>query len=178
MASSCLYWYPVLVAVKKKKAAPRKRRKKPRVRKTGRTSHYITGTYEAAKCKQPVKYRSSWELIVAKHLDDDPEVESFEYETIVIPYITSKTSMRIRKYFPDFIVSYKDGRTVIIEVKRQSALTQRTIMVKAEAATKYAKEKGWEYIFWTDKIINELRKLQEAKEKLSSASTSQPPAQP
>ena len=164
--------------VTKKKRVVRTRRKKiARKRKTGRTSHYITGTYDAVKCKEPVKYRSSWELTVAQHLDDDPTVESFEYETIIIPYITSRTSMRIRKYIPDFIVKYSDGRTVIIEVKRQSALNQRTIMVKAEAARKFAATKGWEYVFWTENIVMKLRKIQEAKEKLSLASISAQPAQ-
>ena len=155
-----------VVVVKKKKAPVKRRRRKiARKRKTGRTSHYITGTYNAKKCKRPVEYRSSWELIVAKHLDDDDTVESFEYETIVIPYITSKTSMRIRKYIPDFIVKYCDGRVVIVEVKRHSALTQRTIIAKADAAREYAAKKGWEYVFWTDKLVMELKKVQEAKEK-------------
>ena len=156
------------VVVKKKKAPVKRRRRKiARKRKTDRTSHYITGTYDAKKCKRPVEYRSSWELIVAKHLDDDDSVESFEYETIVIPYITSKTSMRIRKYIPDFIVKYSDGRVVIVEVKRHSALKQRTIIAKADAAREYAAKKGWEYVFWTDKLVMQLKKIQEAKEKSS-----------
>ena len=156
-----------VVVVKKKTTVKKRKRKVARKRKNGRTSHYITGTYEAKKCKRPVEYRSSWELIVAKHLDDDPCVESFEYETIVIPYITSKTSKRIRKYIPDFIVKYSDGRVVIVEVKRQSALEQRTIKAKAEAAREYAAQKGWEYVFWTDNLVMKLKKIQETKEKLS-----------
>lgn len=130
-----------------------------------RKKHYITGTYNAKKCKNPINYRSSWELTVAQHLDEDPNVESFEYETIVIPYITNKKTNRIRKYFPDFIVHYKSGNTTIIEVKRESALTQKTIQIKAEAAIKYAAQKGWSYIFWTESIIMPLKKMLEAKQK-------------
>jgi len=134
------------VALKK-----RKRRKK---------KGYITGVHKSPKCKEPINYRSSWELIVARYLDSDPLVEKYEYESLKIPYISNKKTKKTRNYIPDFLVFYTDGRKVLIEVKRTSALTQKIVIKKAEAAKEWATKNDCQYCFWTDRIIRVLKKIQ------------------
>lgn len=112
-----------------------------------------------------MKYRSGWELTVAKHLDEDPLVESYEYESIKIPYISNKRRGTVKNYIPDFIVTYTDGRKLIIEVKRKTALNQLLVRKKADAARLWACDNSAEYVFWTDPIIKALQKIQKAKSK-------------
>lgn len=138
-----------------KKKTVKKRRK--------RKSHYITGTHHSPKCPTPINYRSSWELTVAQYLDQNPDVLSYEYESINIRYAVAG---RYRTYTPDFLVLYKTGKKVIVEVKRADKLTDRKVIAKATATRKWLKEnklEDYEYQFWTDAVIEGYRKLLEAK---------------
>lgn len=139
------------------KKTTRKRRKK---------RHYKTGIHNSPKCKTPIKYRSGWELVVCLTLDANPNVASYEYETIKIPYILSKKS---HTYFPDFIITYTDGKKTIVEVKREDKLATKIVIAKAAAARKWIIEQnnGWGYEIWTNKIIEGFSKLLEIKNKKS-----------
>ena len=108
--------------IKSKKKTSKKRRKKKR--------GYITGTYISTKCKNPIKYRSSWELYVCKHLDEDQNVLNYDYEPYKIPYLSNVSSKKFRNYIPDFVVNYIDGSQKIIEVKRTSALNNSIVLKK------------------------------------------------
>ena len=63
-----------------------------------------------------VIYRSGWELSVMNWADTNPSVVKWGSEECVIPYIC-ETDKKIHRYFMDFIIKYKDGRTVLVEVK-------------------------------------------------------------
>ena len=138
-----------------KKPTTKKRRKRKR--------HYITGTHRSPKCPTPINYRSGWEHTVALYLDQNPDVLSYEYESINIRYAIAG---RYRTYTPDFIVVYKSGKKVIVEVKRADKLTDRKVIAKATATRKWLKEnkfEDYEYQFWTDAVIEGFAKLLEAK---------------
>ena len=149
--------------IKSKKKTSKKRRKK----KGG----YITGTYISTKCKNPIKYRSSWELYVCKHLDEDQNVLNYDYEPYKIPYLSNVSSKKIRNYIPDFVVNYIDGSQKIIEVKRTSALNNSIVLKKAEAAKKWCEnltietKKEVTYHFWTEAIIFPIKKMFLIREK-------------
>jgi len=138
--------------------------KKPtKTKRKKRKRHYITGTHHSPKCSTPINYRSSWELTVAQYLDQNPDVLSYEYESINIRYAVAG---RYRTYTPDFLVLYKTGKKVIVEVKRADKLTDRKVIAKATATRKWLKEnklEDYEYQFWTDAVIEGYRKLLEAK---------------
>jgi hypothetical protein len=76
-------------------------------------------------------FRSSWELSVCKFFDNHPSVYKWGSEEISIPYV-KPTDGRVHKYFPDFIVVYKDkeGNLIkeLVEVKplKESVLTERS----------------------------------------------------
>lgn len=125
--------------------------------------HYKTGVYNSSKAKNPVKYRSGWELTTAIALDRDPTVLAYEYEPFYISYISSIKSRRYRKYFPDFVVRYVDGSTKIIEVKRLNQVTNLTVMKKTEAAKQWCEKRGILFELWTDKKIQMLEKLNAAQ---------------
>lgn len=136
-------------------------------RRKRKGSRYHTGIHKSDKCiNSPIKYRSSWELTVARHFDTNPQVLSYAYEPFKIPYISNKQYGKIRHYIPDFLVRYIDGKTVLIEVKRQSALNQLKVRKKAKAARIWATEQVQPtfFEFWTDPIIKKLQEIEKIKE--------------
>ena len=132
-------------------------------RKRKRKKHYITGIHHSPKCPTPINYRSGWEYTVALYLDQNPEVLLYEYESINIRYAVAG---RYRTYTPDFLIVYKDGKKVIVEVKRADKLTDRKVIAKATATRKWLKENkliDYDYQFWTNAVIEGFKKLLEAK---------------
>lgn len=113
----------------------------PRRRKK-RKSHYHVGAYTSTKTGQTYRYRSGWELAYFKYLDSNSSVVSYEYERIVIEYVSNVRSGKIRKYLPDFFVEYEDGRNVLVEIKPKRRLTQARIKKKLSAAERWCNERG------------------------------------
>jgi len=122
---------------------------KKKKRKRKRKSHYHTGIYIspiAGKCR----YRSGWEQKYMQHLDADPDVASWSYEKLVIEYISNKKTKKIRKYYPDFQVEYKDGKKFIIEVKPSRKLLQDSVMKKVRAAKEWCTAHDMTYKILTE----------------------------
>ena len=84
-----------------------------------------------------ILYRSSWELKVMSNLDKADNVETWSSEELSIPYISPLDGKRHR-YFVDFVVKYKDGKTVLIEVKPDKQT--RPPEVQTKKSKKYIKE--------------------------------------
>lgn len=95
-------------------------------------------------------HRSGWELEFMQFLDSDPTVISYQYEELIIPYLKSLRSKKVSKYFPDFVVQYQDGTTVIYEIKSSSFVDRRVNKSKWEACTKYCDSKGWKFVVLTE----------------------------
>lgn len=100
---------------------------------------YKTGTHVSPK-GGTCEYRSSWELLYMKFLDEDPHVVSYKYEQVIVPYISNVNSGMIKRYYPDFLVEYDDGRSVLVEIKPTNKLTNRLVMKKLVAAEQWCKE--------------------------------------
>jgi len=116
-------------------------------------------------------YRSRWECLLMDRFDKDPNVISWGSEEVVIPY-RSPVDNRMHRYFVDFIATIinKDGvkKTVLIEVKPaaqtkppvvQNSKTRRYITevmtwgvneAKWIAAKEYCKDRGWEFMIFTE----------------------------
>ena len=140
-------------------------------------SKYYQGLYVL---KNPLKYegdpatviyRSSWELRLFNWCDTSPNVMKWSSEEVIVPYICP-TDNRPHRYFVDakVVVKTKDGKnkTFLVEVKPKketsppkepkrktkgywnSVMTWGKNQAKWEAATRYAKQRGWEF-----KIITE-----------------------
>jgi hypothetical protein len=105
-----------------------------------RKRRYKTGTHSSSKSGGECAYRSSWELIYMRYLDANPDVVSYEYEKVIVPYISNIRSGRIRKYFPDFLVTYSDGKRILVEIKPSNRVHNRIVMKKLLAADQWCKE--------------------------------------
>jgi hypothetical protein len=115
--------------------------------------------------------RSSWETKFANWCDKNPSIIKWSSEETIVPY-RCPTDNKIHRYFVDFKIQVqsKEGtlKTYLIEVKPSKQVsppiypgrrTQRYLaesltfmknQAKWEAATNYAKDRGWEF-----KIITE-----------------------
>lgn len=105
----------------------KKRRKK-------RKSRYHRGLHISPKAGE-CKYRSGWEFSYMKYLDNNPDVISYEYEKLVIEYVSNVRTKKIRKYYPDFYVKYIDGHNEVVEIKPKRRTTQAAVVKKASSAT-------------------------------------------
>lgn len=118
--------------------------------------------------------RSSWETRFAIWCDRNPSIVSWNSEETIVPYLCP-TDGRIHRYFIDFRIQVKtingDIKTYLVEIKpykqtippeKPSRRTRRFLtetatyvknMAKWDAADKYAKDRGWEFIVLTEKHL-------------------------
>lgn len=121
-----------------------------------------------------ITYRSSWELSYMSNLDTDPNVVSWGSEEVILPYFHPITKT-LRRYFTDFVVTrivngikvtqlieikpYSQTKPPVItkNKKKKTMLTEQityaTNLAKWEAADKYCKKKGWEFVLITEKQL-------------------------
>lgn len=137
-------------------------------KKRKKRGHYHTGIHLSPKCKEPIAYRSGWELSACKHLDSLNTVDEYWYESVRIPYVANVRSSKTRYYLPDFIIKFSDGSMKMVEVKRENQLTNLKVMKKAAAAKLWCQAQKIKitYEFWTDKIILPLQKKEKEELKL------------
>lgn len=142
-------------------------------------SHYKQGRYKVKNRQKyagdpdNVIYRSSWELLVLKWLDDHPDIVYFASEELVIPYL-NPVDGRVHRYFPDFIIKVRDKNnkitTYVLEVKPEvqtrmptqrkktqkfikEAMTYAVNQAKWKYANEYCIDKGWKFKIITEKDL-------------------------
>jgi len=105
-----------------------------------------------------------------RRFDTDPNVVSWASEELVIPY-RDRVTGRQRRYFPDFVVRNKEGKTIVIEVKPQKeaippvrgSKTEKRFLSevktfannysKWEHARDFCRRKGWEFVILTEREL-------------------------
>jgi hypothetical protein len=123
----------------------------------------------------PIKFRSSWEYAFMRRLDLSDHVLEWSSESLSIAYFNPVKGKPTR-YFPDFLIKYKDGnggfyfevvevkpykqtiRPVATKGKRQKTiLTEQTTwmvnVAKWEAAVKYCTDRGFRFKILTEKNL-------------------------
>tara|TARA_B110000908_G_C10096921_1_gene376745 strand:+ start:146 stop:679 length:534 start_codon:yes stop_codon:yes gene_type:complete len=128
-----------------------------------------------------VVYRSKWELYCFQWCDNNSEIKSWGSEEVVIPYLW-EIDKKYHRYFMDLKVTYKSGKTVLIEIKPDKETrppkkpdnpkTRRYIneattyvknMNKWSAAQAYALDRGWEFQIWTEHTLEKMGIMSKAK---------------
>ncbi len=119
-----------------------------------------------------VVYRSMWEKYAFMWCDKNADVKSWSSEETVVPYYYD-VDKKYHRYFVDLKITFKNGKTVLVEIKPEKetapptgsrktkryiseALTYVKNMNKWEAAHSFANDRGWEFQVWTE---NTLRKM-------------------
>jgi hypothetical protein len=75
-------------------------------------------------------------------LDASPDVVSWSYETLVIPYVSNVKTGKLRKYHPDFVVTHVDGTKEVVEIKPSKRVHQAKVTKKLLAAGDHCRAHG------------------------------------
>ena len=90
------------------------------------------------------RFQSDLERRMMVRLEADQNVRKWmKRHGISIPWIDGQKHQR--RYVPDFIVEYDDGRRLIIEVKDPSRIDSNDVQRKRKAAEMWCKQRGIEY---------------------------------
>lgn len=132
---------------------------------------------------QEVVYRSSWELAVMKHLDNNPEISKWNSEDFVVRYYYD-VDKKYHSYHVDFWIKYKNGKVLLVEVKpkkqtlppvtktprSKKSLNEAFTWIKNcnkwEAAGKIAKDNGYSFQIWTEEELKKMGILKKQPGKL------------
>ena len=121
--------------------------------KSTKHKRYIKGWHNSIKTIKPMLFRSSLEKRMMVCLDKDTTVASYQYESFFINYSENK------RYIPDFLVTYNDGKKCLIETKGGQFLADDSTHKKTQAALFYCHEKGYEYKIYSTKEIKNYENL-------------------
>lgn len=98
--------------------------------------------YNFERCQSDLERR------MMGRLEADPSVKKWmKRHGISIPWVDGQKHQR--RYLPDFIVEYIDGRKTIIEVKDPSRVDSADVKRKRKAGEMWCKQRGMEYIIAT-----------------------------
>lgn len=93
-------------------------------------------------------YHSDLERRMMDRLERDTHVVKWmKRHGIVIPWIDGRKHRR--RYVPDFLVEYEDGRKAVIEVKDPGRIDSDDVRRKRKAAEIWCRQRGMEYVLAT-----------------------------
>lgn len=117
---------------------------------------FAEGYYVSVKNgNKPMHYRSGYELTVYKILEVLGDVLRYYVEPIEITYFFGGKQ---RKYIPDLVVEYVDGRKELWEIKPANQIGIPQIKAKKAAAEAYCAQRGLTYSMITEGVIDKLKK--------------------
>ena len=118
-------------------------------------------------------FRSMWEKHCFKWCDNNSDVKHWSSEETVIPYFYD-VDKRYHRYFMDLKITFTNGKTLLVEIKPDKETkppayngrkTKRYInesmtyvknINKWEAASKYAKDNGYDFVIWTEDTLKKM----------------------
>jgi len=84
---------------------------------------WVDNNYRKNKYQTKICFRSKWEILFAKFLDNNENVKSWRQD-YPFKYYDQYVSKKISIYYIDFYVIMKDGLNVLIEVKPIKTLNE------------------------------------------------------
>lgn len=119
-----------------------------------------------------VVFRSMWERNAFAWCDDNSEIKEWSSEEVVIPYYYD-VDKRYHRYFMDLKITFKSGKTVLVEIKPEKetkppkrpdksrryineAMTYVKNQNKWQAAAEFAKDRNWSFEIWTEKTLQNM----------------------
>lgn len=120
-----------------------------------------------------IVYRSLWERKVFEWCDENPQVEGWNSEEVVIPY-ACKTDGKWHRYFMDVMIKFTSGAVVLVEIKPKKqrvppkqpqkktrkylkeCMTYIKNSSKWEAAKEYAEDRGWSFQIWDEDTLKKI----------------------
>lgn len=91
-----------------------------------------------------------------KYLDDNEDVFTWSYESVAIPYVSNLKTGKLRKYFPDFLVEFKNGSKQLVEIKPKKRVLQVKVQKKLKAAETWCREHGIALVVLTEHELRDM----------------------
>lgn len=110
------------------------------------------GHYESSKTMKTHFFKSSWEEATMRYLDVSPDVTTWDYECVRIPYVYNDNK---RWYVPDFMVTFVGGHRELWEVKPEQFLDTERVKRTTEAGSSYCHSHGMQYVVLTGQALKE-----------------------
>lgn len=119
-----------------------------------------------------VVFRSLWENACFKWCDENPQVKSWSSEEVVVPYFY-EADKKYHRYFVDLLIQL-ETQTILVEIKPkketappksparktkkflEESLTFVKNQNKWNAASEFAKDRGWDFQVWTEETLQNL----------------------
>jgi hypothetical protein len=98
-----------------------------------------------------VIYKSSWELLVYKQLDLNPEVISYIAEPFHIKYYNPDYEIE-KNYYPDLLIHYLT-KSLLVEIKPSNLINLEVNQEKFKSAIEYCNLNNLEFEIWTEEDI-------------------------
>jgi len=120
-----------------------------------------------------IVYRSLWERNAMRWCDENPNIERWNSEEVIVPYVCN-TDGRRHRYFIDLFIRLKNGQTYLVEIKpksqtkppKQPARKTRVYLEsiktyvknksKWEAAAEFAERNNSKFVIWTEDTLNSM----------------------
>jgi hypothetical protein len=115
---------------------------------SGYKTGHLTGFYRSIKSGL-IKFKSSWELAAMMWWDSCDNVVGFQYEPFSLILDDS------RRAVPDFLVSFKDERSVLYEIKPTGIQNLTEVRRRLALAEKSANARGYAYFLLGDAEIKQ-----------------------
>ena len=109
-----------------------------------------SGHYFSKKNNKELYYRSSYELVAYKILEQLSRVKYYEIEPFRIQYEYRNSKHHT---IPDILITYIDGGKELIEVKPEYKLKDEKEQTKLKAMKNYSKENNMLFSIWTEKEL-------------------------
>lgn len=91
-----------------------------------------------------------------QHMDADPSVLLYVYESLKIPYVANVRSGRLRNYIPDFFVEAASGDRFLIEIKPKRKVAHATVVKKLNAARQWCQAFGVTLVVLTETELSSI----------------------
>ncbi|WP_404468920.1 Tn7 transposase TnsA N-terminal domain-containing protein [Sutcliffiella horikoshii] len=108
------------------------------------------GKHHSSKMFKMIPWESTLERDFIKLLDFDQTIEFFHFQPLQIDFLYQG---KRRKYFPDFLVQRKNGKSYIYEVKAFSKVNEPENILKFQVGYRYCSENDMTYKIVTEKDI-------------------------
>lgn len=131
-----------------------------RVREITLKSSSLTGIVNIGQINRSIQFESSLERDFIYLLEFNPNVKFYLEQPLEIIYEDSNGKKR--KYTPDFIIEYFDGKVELIEIKYESTLLSKKeeLEVKFTAARNFCMESNLEFKIITEILIRIEKELE------------------
>ena len=87
--------------------------------KTYKGRYKVKNTKKYKGDYENVIFRSLWERNCFRWCDENPKVQSWSSEEVVVPYFY-EVDKRYHRYFLDLKITFKEGKTILVEIKPDS----------------------------------------------------------